>query len=70
MEEKNQRVKLSVNKRRGVLQRASAMSFFSVLLMGAALTFTNFQNALLIVLESAPLIVVGVLIFFEAFAGP
>ena len=61
-------MELFVNKRWGVVQRASAISFFSVFVMGAALTFTDFQNALLIVVEAAPLIVVGVLIFFEAFA--
>jgi hypothetical protein len=36
--------------------------------MAGALTFTDVRGALMVAVEAAPLIAVGVLLFFEAFA--
>lgn len=63
-----QRTELSVNKNSGVIQRASAIFLLSGFVMLGALTFADFRIAMMIVLEAVPLIVIGVLLFFEAFA--
>ena len=57
-----------MRKNSSVIQRASAIFLLSTFVMIGALTFANFLNALMIVVEAAPLICVGVLLFFEAFA--
>jgi hypothetical protein len=57
-----------VNKNSSVIQRASAIFLLSAFVMIGALTFTDALNALMIAVEGVPLITVGVLLFFEAFA--
>jgi hypothetical protein len=57
-----------VSKNSGLIQRASAIFLLSAFVMLGALTFADFRNALMIVIEAVPLIAIGVLLFFEAFA--
>ena len=57
-----------MNKNSSVIQRASAVFLLSTFVMIGALTFTDVLNALMIAVEAVPLIAVGVLLFFEAFA--
>lgn len=57
-----------MNKNSSVIQRASAIFLLSAFVMIGALTFTDLLHALMIVVEAVPLIVIGVLLFFEAFA--
>lgn len=58
-----------MNRHMRLVRRLFTISFFSALVLSAGLAIGDFQSALMILAVALPLICVGVLLFFEAFAN-